>query len=186
MTNIFVGADLPISSASFQKFMDDFSCRVPLASISLIQQITNHWLINRPPISSVTDTLPSAAFQKLVPNTSGVYAFFVKCPTLSSDKWFCYYVGMADQSSIRDRMVMHLRNDIRKDYRGCFHQLSECTDVYICTATVPATNQFKEKLVLLEQCLTVELRPVFLLCTAGLNLTTLKSCRASDLVFTLP
>jgi len=94
----------------------------------------------------------------------GVYAIFARKKP-PSKKLVCFYVGISGKgNNILGRLRTHLGKDIRTNYRGKFEKLKDYQEIYICYATISKPNiirKIREKLELIEICLTAELRPLF-------------------------
>jgi hypothetical protein len=101
----------------------------------------------------------------------GVYCIYARHKNMASSE--CFYVGVA-QSCIYDQLNQHLCGDIRDKGRygpgkqKAYTWFSEPVEVVICYAVIQHGNNEKSKsrLELLEDCLTVMLRPKYLILTA--------------------
>jgi hypothetical protein len=102
------------------------------------------------------------------PQHPGIYGIFAHLETSAFP--LCFYVGIST-TDVRARLRNHLGIDIRENYRSSFRCLGESDEIFICSSTVPdlgleERNRNRQKLALLEYCLTVLLRPRFLLLAA--------------------
>jgi hypothetical protein len=101
-----------------------------------------------------------------IPDKPGVYAIFARKNPQSKIP-ICFYVGIStDGHATRGRIIQHLRGDIDQKYREQFQKLKEdYSEIYICYATISKPNiirKMREKLELIEICLTASLKPLFL------------------------
>lgn len=170
MANIYVFESQKITEEEFDIFLEQFARGEQTDSLTLSQRLKKEWWMfvdSRKSKESVMNVkLPFANCLKKDPKEPGIYAIFGKHPNSIFPQ--CFYTGISD-SNVRSRISHHLTVDIRINYRNKFHWIKECTDVFLCYAPILKPNSEEGlmlKLELLEHCLTVELRPWFLISCA--------------------
>jgi len=171
MKKLFVNKNIEITSQEFRVFLEQFSRGENIESISLCKNIKSKWwdfidgrnFAQPKTIKRLNgNCLPSSN----PPSKPGVYGIFASFKT--SDFPQCFYVGISARD-LRSRVRTHLSTDIKKNYRSAFKRLEEAEEIYICSCSVPESenkNRIRQELELLEHCLIVLLRPRFLLLAA--------------------
>jgi hypothetical protein len=165
MTQIYIAPEIIISNKEFDFFLKQFITRKPLNKIKLCTKLAKQWsndAENRAHLPSYPVTLPSAKhLSEHVPKEKqGLYAIYAKFDSIELPE--CFYIGIS-KKNIYARLVQHLRGDIVKDCRDAFDRLREALEIVICYSTTKLDEEkAKNKLMLLEACMTVWLRPSFL------------------------
>ena len=168
-TTIYVAQDTAISQCEFKKFFKQYSQHTTLDKIDLCRRLNTDWSQHRDspkrvPNTPYTVNLPTGEGlrERILRKDKGVYAIFAKHN--SEKKLTCFYVGISEKD-VCQRLVIHLREDIKKNYRNAFKSLKRASEILICYGTINSAKS-KSQLELLERCMTVKLRPDFLLQTA--------------------
>jgi len=144
-------------------FVKQFHERKSLEKLTLCKSIVEKWRLFAKSTGKVTIEvalpLRERAFPRgTPPGRSGVYAIFYR--QNEGYQRACFYVGMTTRN-VRERLRIHLGKDVKEKYAGTFNKLSKCSQLWLCTATVSDWQNgtaIKQKLRLLEACLTVHLR----------------------------
>lgn len=157
-----------ISSKEFHEFLTEFK-NIKKLKFSICEKLKDEWLnfVEEAPDKFQDNPNVSLPNPKCLPkgnpkSMGGIYGIFVKIPY--SRKPECFYVGVS-RRDVRGRIRTHLGEDIRENYMHVFKELEKCSEVFICCAYTPSTpSRIKRKaeLELLELCLSVQLRPRFL------------------------
>lgn len=168
-TTIYIAQATVISPCEFKKFFKQYSENTSLDKIDLCRRLDKEWLRYRDSPKRASNTpykvnLPTAEGlrERILRKSKGVYAIFAKHPSEKELK--CFYVGISEKD-LYQRLVLHLREDIQKNYRNAFKSLKQASEILICHSTISSAKN-KSQLELLERCMTVKLRPDFLSQTA--------------------
>ena len=171
MKRLFVKENTKITSQEFRGFLEQFARGETLESLSLCKRIKSEWwqfvdqrsFFEPKKIEKLSgNSLPPLN----PPSEPGIYGIFACLKT--SDFPLCFYVGIST-TDIRSRLRTHLGTDIKNNYRSSFRCLEESDEIFMCSSSVPESekkNRTRQELELLEHCLTVLLRPRFLLLAA--------------------
>lgn|GEM_PF-3443184 len=167
---IYVKENTSLTLQEFRVFLEQFARGEKLDSL-LCNRIKSDWwnFVDQrsffKPIK--TEQLSGKCISpEMIPSQPGVYGIFIHHVT--SDFPLCFYVGIST-IDVRSRIKTHLGTDIKKNYRSAFGSLVNADEIFICSSTVPdlgGNNSNRQELELLEHCLTVILRPRFLLLAA--------------------
>jgi hypothetical protein len=167
MTQIYIAPLTSISSEEFDLFLWQFIQRRPLNKIKLCNKLETQWsnaIKNRALLSdSYSITLPSVRhLRKYLPmKKQGLYAIYAKFKSGASP--ICFYAGISPKKRIYERIAQHLYGDVRKNYGVAFKQLKKALEIVICYGIIKlAKEKANRHLMLLEDCMTVLLRPCFL------------------------
>lgn len=173
LTAIYVAPATSISEREFAVFIRQYSKRVPLHEIKLCSRLTSEWAENVERTASLPNRyevpLPTSRhLRKYVPpGKQGLYAMYVRFNPRATFK--CFYVGMSEFDT-HYRLALHLHKDIAEPYTPGFGQLKQATDIVICHSITQLAesggNTTRSRLRLLEECMTVLLRPSFLVLAA--------------------
>jgi hypothetical protein len=174
--------DIIISINLLEEFSNNF---IKNEEHSLCRELTDRWRrfvieCSYNKISPFIVRLPQDISNYLPNNTKnpGLYCIFGK--HIKFQKPLCFYVGMSassehlgQSSSIKKRLLLHLKNDLDpkgkygiEGFKYCFYWLRQCSEIIICWAQAEKNDRddrLKNKLELLEMCLAVKLRALFLL-----------------------
>jgi hypothetical protein len=181
MKKLFVKKNEEISLKDFRSFIDQYAKGDSLDSLSLCNEINSKWRLfvcgeDFPDQIELSIFDGKSLPKGHPPSQPGVYGIFARCT--STDYPFCFYVGIST-TDIRSRLRTHLGKDIIRNYRSIFKCIERYDDIFICSSTLPdleKKNTNRQKLELLEHCLTVLLRPRFLILAAEAN-SVISFCR---------
>lgn len=170
MANIYVFESNKITEEEFDIFLEQFARGEPTGSLTLSQRLKNEWwkfVDSRKTNEIVMNVeLPYSKCLEKDPKEPGIYGIFGKHPNSIFPQ--CFYAGIS-VSDVRNRVSHHLTIDVKINYRNNYHWIKECSDIFLCYAPMLKSNNekgLKLKLELLEHCLTVELRPWFIISCA--------------------
>jgi hypothetical protein len=157
-----------ISSGDLDEFLSNFQSNRPLVLLDNIKKTWNQFLLdpNKKP-GYVTNNKSLKIHDKNPKGKmSGIYAIYAK---MDSEKHpICFYVGIST-SCIRGRFRTHLKMGGSEKYSKAFAKLDDYDELFLCYGIIQkeeTKGRFKEKLELLECCLTTSLRPRFLVLVA--------------------
>lgn len=163
--NLYITEEIDLTK-EFERFIRQFCNMRKLSVIDLLSKKL-YKLAARRPEQVDGNNLPRGK-----PSTghSGVYAIFVRHRRNTPLK--CFYVGMSN-SDIRGRIRTHITIDVEKKYGQShgnnFADLKKCNRVIVCWVIVnlnglAESKKTKQRLLeLLESCLSVSLRPQFMI-----------------------